>query len=263
MKPAIVFEYDKMSDTLLNFGNSAYLKLIVSLSSKTQDGQKRNPIEQYRYPSNKYVNTSHLISLKRNFNPYLVIEYPNVDANEYSSIKTKQIMIGMYSIMGLLDIMIDFDKKIEQAFGYKKNKLYLLNDCITPVKSYPSSGNVIEFVQDIFYSGPNKDVPNLGVKMTLNNEYTIVMNAFTTWKSFLYLIHTSDLYGWGSNLVAGLTAKAIGDIIDLDPSVDDTIQNMYNRNDNVSSGSNRTIGEKISKSKPLNKGETNKSFFDK
>ena len=66
-----------------------------------------------------------------------------------------------------------------------------------------------------------------------------------------------------NGLLIPITGRTIGDIIDLDPSVDDTIQNMYNRNDNVSSGSNRTIGEKISKSKPLNKGETNKSFFDK
>lgn len=260
MKPGIVFEYDKLSDNLLNFGGSVSLKLIVSLSGKTQDGHKKNPIEQYRYPSNKYVDTSHLISLKRNFNPYLVIEYPN--PNEYDQIKTKQIMIGMYSIMGLLDIMKDFDKKIEQAFAYKKKKLYLLSDCITPVKSYPSNGNCIEFVQDIFYTGPNKEEENIGVKMILNGEYSIVMNAFTTWKSFLYLIHTSDLYGWGSNLVSGLTAKAIGDIIDLEPSVDDSIQNMYNRKDEQLRSSTDTIGQKISKSKPLNKGETKKSFFD-
>lgn len=248
MNPAIYLEYERISDVLLYFGSNTYLRLIVEPGYKDKNGNKLPLSTEYRYPSNKYNNVSHSITVKRRFKSYLVIEYPGEDLNNI-------IVLREYNIMGLLNKMQEFDKNIEKAFAYnKKNKLILLSDSITKVTSFPNEKSQIDFEQDIYYSGPDKDIPKIGVSMTLNNEYRLTFPAFTTWKSFLYLITKCDLYGWGSSLISNYFSGLIGkNVMDIETGF---TKHYIPKEDNVNGGA------KIKKQKPLNKEDELKNFFD-
>ena len=256
MQRAVFFNYERLSDTILQFGNGVTLKLIVELGNKDKNGNKIPSIEEYEYPSNKYINTSSLISMKRKFKAYLSMEYP---AQDGSTIGNKFLYIRDYSVMGLLSKMKEFDSKIEKGFAYKRNKLILLSDSLTPVISYPTDNSKIEFVQDIFYAGPDKDIPKLGVRIGLNDEYYFTIPALTIWKSFLYYIDKCDLYEWGSVLLSSYTTHVMGKNIN---SIGDT---NYRPNRNISENPDNVsdeYGAGISHSKPLNKNESIKGFFD-
>ena len=251
----VFLEYNKITDNLSYFGNGVYLKMIVDLDNKNSTGGKVPAIAEYRIPSNKYNNTDFIITAKRKFKYYLAIEYPN--PYEDSEIKVKSIPIYTYSIYGLLEKMKEFDKEINKAFAIKKNKLVLLSDSITSVKSYPSYDNIIEFTQDIYYRGVDKDIPDLGVKMILNNEYEITFPAKTVWKSFLYLIDKSDLYGWASTMVSGYSARITGsNIVELDVTPNTDIHKPKDANNDIKSDT------KIKKTKPISDSEKKRSFFD-
>lgn len=256
MQSAVFFNYERLSDVLLQFGSGVTLKLIVELGNKDKNGNKISPIEEYEYPSNKYLNVSKLISMKRKFKSYLVIEYPSQDN---TTIGNKFVYIRDYSIMGLLSKMKEFDNNIEKGFAYKRNKLILLSDSITPVISYPTDNSRIEFIQDIYYTGPDKDIPKLGVQIGLNEEYYFTIPALTIWKSFLYYIDKCDLYEWGSVLLSSYTNRVIGN------NINSIGENNYRPNRNITENPDDIsdeLGAGISHSKPLNKNESIKGFFD-
>lgn len=253
----VFHQYDKISDNLLFFGGNVYLKMIVDLSNKNSLGAKVPSLNEYKVPSDKYTNTEYIISAKRKFKYYLVIEYPNPEPD--SGIKTKSIPIYTYSILGLLDKMKEFDKTIEKAFAYKKDKLILLSDNVCSVQSYPSYNNVIEFTHDIYYRGIDHDIPDIGVKMILNNEYDIVFPANTTWKSFLYLIKTSDLYGWASSLVSGYMSNMTGqNVIDISSGE----VSSYDRHKPSEVDKEVKTNTSIKRTKPITEKEKKRSFFD-
>ena len=255
MQNAVFFNYERMSDTLLQFGSGVTLKLIVELGNKDKNGNKISPIEEYEYPSNKYLNTSRLISMKRKFRAYLAIDYPSQDN---STIGNKLLYIRDYSVMGLLSKMKEFDSNIEKGFALKKNKLILLSDSITPVVSYPTDNSKIEFVQDIYFAGPDKDIPKLGVRIGLNEEYYFTIPALTVWKSFLYYIDKCDLYEWGSILLSSYTTRVIGNKVSSVDGIGNFNRNISENPDNISDD----LGAGINRSKPLNKKDSIKGFFD-
>ena len=253
----VFHQYDKITDNLLFFGGNVYLKMVVDLGNKNSLGGKVPPLSEYKIPSDKYNNTDYIISAKRKFKYYLSLDYPN--PAESSDIKTKSVPIYTYSILGLLDKMKEFDKHVEKAFAYKRNKLVLLSDSIVSVSSYPSYTNVIEFVPDIYYRGIDHDIPDLGVKMILNNEYSVTFPLNTVWKSFLYLIQTSDLYGWGSSLVSGYMSRITGtNIVDIQNGTTSSFDKYK------PSGVDEDVktDTKVKRTKPITEKDKKRSFFD-
>ena len=256
----LLSEYESIKSPLMNLNRDIVLKMIVDLGSKDQNGNKKRAYEEFRYKSNKYNNYEYLISGIMKFNSYLVIEYPNQDTT--SNIKIKNIQIRDFAIDGLLKNMIDFDNKIMEAFRIgKNNELRLLSDKVIKIKSYPMSNSCIEFSQDIFEDNNGKDI---GVRIGLNEEYWFTIRMSTTWKRFIYLLRTCDLYGWGLNMIqiylSNLAGTAISELgTGTYNSASRYVQYWEEDPDDII---NRADSVNIKRSKKVNNEERKKSFFD-
>ena len=70
MRAALLFQYERIIDTVMNFNSDVSLKLVVDIGFKDKDNNKKRVYEEFKYKSNKYRNENELITAKRNFNYY-------------------------------------------------------------------------------------------------------------------------------------------------------------------------------------------------
>lgn len=245
MKPAIIFhDYETISDTLLQLGQGAVLKMAVQLASKSKDNERTHMSQEYLYRTNKYVNKDKVVSVKRKFFPYLSIEYKD----DIEIMGKKSIQITHYDIIGFQRKVLEVDGMIENSYAIKKGKIIIPADKNFEVKSMPSD-SIITFGPSVLIDESGNTSP--GVRLGLNNRVFINM-PIKTWKAFVYYIQTADLYGWAVGIVSGYTQDSIGtgindmQKISRDPSI--------NEEPDESFGFKRT--------KPVSKEEKRKNFFD-
>lgn len=195
MRNAIYFEYEKISDTIMWFGNKTSLKFNVNLGKKDKDGNKIPFFSEYRYKSGKYKNTSSLITMKRDIRSYLTIEYP--DSSPTSGRLYNSVYIDNCGILGLRDQINKFDKVLTSAYAERNGEIVLINGKRNYVKSTPYRNNTIEFMNDIYVSVDkmNNRYNEIGVRIVLNGEYAFIV-PINIWKGFVYYINTCDFYGW-------------------------------------------------------------------
>ena len=195
MRNAIYFEYEKITDSIMWFGNKTSLKFNVNLGKKDKDGNKVPFFAEYRYKSNKYKNLRNLITMKRDIRSYLTIEYPDNSPNNgrlYNS-----VYIDASGILGLRDQVNKFDKVLTSAYVERNGELILVREKRNYVKSIPYKNNTIEFMNDIYVSTDKMDnkYNEIGIRIVLNGEYAFIV-PIQVWKTFVYYINTCDFYGW-------------------------------------------------------------------
>jgi hypothetical protein len=251
----LLFEYERISDHVMDFGCGVSLKLVADLGFKDSSNHKRRAYEEYRYKNtSKYDNTDYLISASRRAEYYLKIEYPTNMKN--GGLRKNNILIKPYSMLGFVGILEEFDKTLFGPYKQKKNgDVYLIEDKIKTIRSSPTPNSLIEFSHGMYTTYDEK--LDYGVNIGLNEEYYFTIRSTTTWKQFYYYMSKCDLYLWGSMLLGPYITKlitgAVSDIggaysgtkryeVTFEPEPEDTV--------------------KISKTKPLTKQDKIKSFFD-
>ena len=195
MRNAIYFEYEKISDSIMWFGNKTCLKFNVNLGKKDRNGNKIPFFAEYRYKSNKYRNTNTLITMKRDIRSFLTIEYP--DPSPSSGRLYNSVFIDHSGILGLRDQINKFDKVLTSAYAERKGELVIIADKRNYVKSIPFKNNTIEFMSDIYTSMDKvgNRINEIGIRVILNGEYDFII-PIHVWKTFVYYINTCDFYGW-------------------------------------------------------------------
>lgn len=245
MKEAIYFDdYETISDLLLFLGSGCSLRMCVTIGSKSKDNEKVSLSTEYQYRTNKYINKDSLISVKRQFFPYLSIEYK--DQGEILGKGT--IMITHYDILGFRDKTLEVDRLLENCFAIKNKKLIITADKNFNVISRPSN-NIILFSPTIIIYPDQSQSP--GIRMIMNDRIYVDM-SIKKWKAFLYYIQTADLYGWAASIISGYTQNSIGK----------NIQDMTNisKDPTINDEFSDDVGFK--NTKPISKEEKRKSFFD-
>lgn len=255
MKPAIHFKYEKLTDHLMSMDRyNVNLKFVVDLGGKDKNGEKKEFASQYKYPSNKYNDTDHLLTMKRNFKSYLSLEYPSKDPTRFG---TGSIMIGPSSIRGFRKRIEKFQDILSHSFKKYDGKIELKTN--TSIISQPDPYHTIEFSPDIYYKDETDEGGEYGIRMIINDgEYDFVIPYNTSWQEFLYYIYEVDFYGWASIMVNNLTTNMIGKLID--DVGDYSYKSNYTQEtpDKVSDKKNANI----TRSKPLSNNDKKKSFFD-
>lgn len=258
-RAAILFQYERLIDTIIDFYNGVTLKLVVDLGFKDKDNNKKRIYEEFRYNSSKYKNESSLITAKRNFTYYLRIDYPSNSSLGY---KLENIIIPVYAILGLRDKVKEFDNILFDPYYLKSdNTLQIASNKIITVISRPMKNSTIEFSHSL-YEGKDKDDLDYGVNIGLNKEFYFTIRSITKWKEFVYIIQTCDLYLWASQLIAPYITQLVGN------SISDTgnyssnkryiIETTYEPEDYMYDNDS----SKIIKTKPLDQESKIKSFFD-
>lgn len=254
-REALLFEYERITDTVMEFGYGVVLKLVADLGFKDSGGHKKRSYEEYRYRnSSKYNNTDYLITASRRVEYYLKIEYP---ARDIDGINRKgSVIIRPYSMIGLYNIMKDFDDVAFDPYRTMENgDVYLIEKKSKHVRSVPTANSIIEFSHGMYKDKDGRF--DYGVDIDLNEEMHFTVRTTTMWKQFFYYISKCDLYLWGSSLITPYTTALIGNAISEFGQYNSTkryeVTYEPDPNDLVS----------VSKStKPLTREGKIKSFFD-
>jgi len=257
---ALLSEYETIKSNVMFFSMDTILKFIVDFGFKDKNGSKKRAFEEFRYASTKYNNYDHLISSSIRFNPYLSIEYPNVNKND--KMKSHVMYLYPYSIEGLLDTMERFESSYISAFVQDKNgELMMKSSNVKTLVSKPSVYSTIDFTQDIYIDKDNNK--DLGVRIGFNEEYYITVRYSTTFKAFKYYLRTCDLYGWGMSCIASylnqLPGMAVSELDNGNYSSSSKYIPYWEDPDDIA---NNPESIKVNRTKPVTKAERQKSFFD-
>lgn len=198
----LLFEMENIKAPLMSYiAPGVSLKVIVDLGLKDQNGNKRRFYEETRYPSNKYKNTDHLISSNFRLNTYLVLEYPNPEYIEGSNIiKNRSLLIKAYAIDDIVEKMKEFNSIIPKCFGVKNNTLYLKSSNVKEITVYPSINSTISFKPDIYESSFDNRI-EMGVRLTINDDFSTIISAETTWPELVYKMAHCDLTLLGFQMI--------------------------------------------------------------
>lgn len=260
-----LFEMESIKSPIMPYiAPGVSLKVIVDLGIKDQNGNKKRFYEEIRYPSNKYKNTEFLISSNFRINCYLAIEYPNPEYREgLNMMKTHILFIRAYALDDIAEKMKEFNKNFTKAFGVKNRKLYLKSDLVKEITVYPSMNSSMSFKPDL-YESPFSNQTEMGVRLTINDEFSAIISAETTWPELVYKITRCDLMMLGFQMIQSYLSMLPGMAISEINSGQYTSTSRYAPfyNEDPDDIINRPDAVKVSNSsrfKSIN--EKKKSFF--
>lgn len=198
----LLFEMETIKSPLMSYiAPGVSLKIVTELGAKDPNGNKKRFYEETRYPSNKYKNTDHLISSSFRINSYLILEYPNPQYTEGSNlIRSHVLFIRAYALDDLSEKIKEFNKSLSKCFGIKNNAIHLKAAVVKETIAYPSMSSSISFKPDI-YESPFENKLEMGVRLTINDEFSTIISAETTWPEFVYKITHCDLMTLGFQMV--------------------------------------------------------------
>ena len=198
----LLFEMETIKAPFVSYiAPGVSLKIVVDLGLKDQNGNKKRFYEETRYASDKYKNVDHLISSSFRINCYLVLEYPNPDYVEGSNtLKNHVLFIKAYAMDDISEKMREFNTNLTKCFGVKNNKLYIKSSLVKEVTVYPSMNSSLSFKPDI-YDSPFNNRTEMGVRLTINDEFSTIISAETIWPELLYKITRCDLMMLGFQMI--------------------------------------------------------------
>ena len=186
-------EYEKLSDDLYYMGDYV-LKFCVDLARKDKDNKRVHFHKEYRYDTNKYINCNKLVTLKRSFDFYLVLErYRNNDSYEkhYIQIRVQNMIYLKMALEEVQDWF--FDNKYRNLFAYDNNrKLVMMSGVVDKVslKLPMDRYMILEPVVFINYEGREER----GVRMTLGDGDKYIDMSIEKFLGFKYLIENLNMY---------------------------------------------------------------------
>lgn len=240
--------YESIDDFIcyIGVGFRLYHKTKFGLSNKNND--KIPFYNEYLYRTTKYSNVNSIISVKRKFQSYLVIEY---DDDENIISRKTTIRITDADILPLQKIMSQIDDRKDYVY-IKKSKAYTPKDKEINFSYITTDGVIIKF-----YLGTYEDINDNKIKpciiLSINNKATNINDS--NWNTFFYNIKSVRLHELGAIVTSSVTSELIGsnvqDLSKLPISKDRSLYEKEKNNDAVFNGY-----------KPVSKDEKRKSFFD-
>lgn len=259
----LLFKMDTIKAPLMQYiAPGVNIKVIADLGSKDQNGNKRRFYEETIYKSSKYHNTDELVSANFRVNAYLALEYPNPRYQDGSSNMRNNVMfIRAYAMDDIIAAMKDFNKGYAKCYGLKDGKLYVLADKAKSITVYPSSSSVLTFSTDIF-ENKSGEVVEMGVRVTINEEFSVVLSAETTWPELVYRMSRCDLTSLGFQMIQSymsmLPGMAVSRMGDGSYSSTARYAPYWEDPDDII---NQPDAVGVSRSKPVTLEEKKKSFF--
>ena len=258
-----LFELENIKMPLMNYiAPGVTLKAVADLGNKDQNGNKMRFYEETLYPSKKYMNTDVLVSSVFRVNTYLMIEYPNPAYNTMGGMKKNALYIRAYAIEDVIAKIREFNNGFMNAYGVKNGKIHLISDKVKEITVYPSFSTSLAFKNDIY---ENRTTGNLemGVQITINNEFSCIVSAENVWPEFTYHICNCNLDLLGLGMIQSYLSMLPG------MAVSDMRKNSYNSTsrytpfwgEDPDEIMNRSESVKVTRNKPLTDEEKKKSFF--
>lgn len=186
-------EYEKLSDDLYYMGDYV-LKFCVDLARKDKDNKRVHFHKEFRYDTNKYINCNKLVTLKRSFDFYLVLErYRNNDSYEkhYIQIRVQNMIYLKIALEEAQDWF--FDNRYRNLFAYDKDrKLIMMSDLVDKVsiKLPMDRYMILEPIVFVNYEGQEER----GVRMTLGDGDKYIDMSIEKFLGFKYLIENLNMY---------------------------------------------------------------------
>jgi hypothetical protein len=261
LREALLFEYERITDIIMEFGYGVVLKLVADLGFKDSSGHKRRSYEEFRYRNtSKYNNTDYLITASRKAEYYLKIEYPVRDTDGNN--RKGSVVIRPYSMLGLYDIVKEFDRVAFDPYKTMENgDIYLIEKKAKMVRSVPTSNSIIEISHGMYKDKDGK--LDYGVDIGLNEEFYFTVRTTTMWKQFVYFITKCDLYLWGSSLLNPYTTALVGNSLSEFGQYNSTKRYEITYEPDLDDKANDDSMIKVSNSKPVTRNDKIKSFFDR
>jgi hypothetical protein len=189
-KPFSYIDYDKIYDDVLTLSNHFYLRMNVSLSSKT-DGSRRIFHTETSYVD-KYGNN--LISIKRSFVYYLSLT--KTDEGAAVMIRPQDMIILRKSLMEVESWL----NNSTEIFRIKKKKLVIVNRP-QPIVVGGLAGNEYIAFEPIVYQYDETTDTSPGVRITLGQSNAFADITIDRFYALLYIISSFDMYGAAQNLI--------------------------------------------------------------
>ena len=258
----LLFEMETIKCPIMPFiAPGVSLKVVADLGYKDQNGNKKRFYEETLYPSQKYSNTSHLVSASFRVNAYLMLEYPNPNYRDGSGeMRNHCVFIRAYAIDDVVAKMREFNTDFLNAYSVKNGNLYVVTDKAKKVTVYPSNSSSLTFENDIYQTN---DHVEMGVRVTVNEEFTMILSAETTWPELVYRISHCDLTMLGFQMIQSYMSLLPGMAVSEIGSTKYTSTSRYTPYwgedpDDIVKDPN-SVG--FNKTKPVTQEERKKSFF--
>lgn len=243
--------YEKLTDDLQIIGYNTILRFSVTLARKQKDGTRFHYHQEYKYTTNKYIDTNKVITLRRSFDYFLSIE--NIRANE-NGIK-EFIMIRIQDIK---HVIYKLNQVAQWFMSDKYKNLFVLdNNRLRILKGNEPDPIVIEkLAQDKFLilkpvviSFENNDMPGVRMYLSSKDNYTDI--TIDNFMGMLYLIENINMYESAALLLNYIQRPELGS----------AIKEFNSYNDIPEQPEDGIVETKIHRKVGGNKIQ--KSFFDK
>lgn len=183
--------YEKISDDIMILGGNAILRMNVVLGKKLEDGTRRSYHSEYMYGSDKYINKSKSISLRRSFDYFMSIEnFKPIDGvKEFIMLRLKD----MYMVLSKLEECKQWftSSEFKDLYVIKNKKLIMLGRpdpvIITGLagdKKIMIAPIVIEYEKDSYE----------GVRMFLNKDANYVDVNVDNFMAMIYILNRINMF---------------------------------------------------------------------
>ena len=238
------------------------MKIVTDLGGKDQNGNKKRFYEETIYKSSKYRNVDELVTANFRVNSYLALEYPNPQYREGSNLmRSKVLFIRAYAMDDVVAKMREFNDEYARCYGMKDGKLYVFADRAKSVTVYPSATSSLTFSTDV-YENKSANTQEMGVRLVINEEFSTVISAETTWPELLYRMSKCDLTMLSLQMIqsymAILPGMAVSRFGENDYSSTSRYAPYWEAPDDIA---NRPESVQVNRTKPTTKDGIKKSFF--
>jgi hypothetical protein len=187
-------DYDKITDTLMNFDNVISLKFSVLLSKNSKTKDRNHIHSEWVYPS-KYMNTNESRSITRWMNYYFILDIKG-DFTGSVILRPQDVeVIKMLIDSKILPWFFDASKRV---FQIKENKMFLKGE-VAPAIFPQNEYKYIMFTPMVLQYEDNNSKE--GIRMYLNNDSTFVDIDIDKFMGFVNIIKCTDMYNAACNLI--------------------------------------------------------------
>lgn len=252
MLPVTFDKYEKISDDLCILGNNAILRFNVSLARKSEDGTRTSFHKEYQYNSDKYINCSDLVTIRRSFDYFISIEnFKAVDGvKEFIMITIQDIMYVRSQLK--MAIKWYMDEQFANLFAKKDNKVIMCGK-VEPIyiTGLPMDKQII--LEPIAVNTEdNKHY--IGLRMYLGTANNYIDMSVDRFMGFAYLLDSINMYESAQILLNYLQRPQLGTNLYSFSYSNTSFKGEPTENEFISSkNNNRTIQNK----------NRQKSFFSK
>lgn len=199
MKSPVVFfeDYEKISDLVMWFNKDVLLNFVVNLAKRDMNGNRSFFHKEWKYDS-KYNDKDKVLSIKRNFGYYLIIECRQ---NKDDSLIIKQ------QDMIMLTANLKKVTKFASLFKYdEKHKKLQLSSAYDSITCCIGRDRVIQFDPIVIIDDEGVREEREGIRISLSESFFFDI-SFDTFLEFYYIISTFNMYQAAITLVNYLPAE--------------------------------------------------------